>query len=313
MIFFNEFPKTSLIFSHFVVSYMNTRKGSDEMTFNELEKKLSAAGIENSSLEATLLLSHFCSLTPSSLPYSKGIDFVSEELTDAVNKRLGGYPLQYILGVWSFFGLDFKVNESCLIPRPDTEILVEETIKRLREKRIENARIADICTGSGCVAISLLSHLPQASAIATDIFDQTLTLARENAESNKVSERFFAFISDATADELDKTDRPTDFLPPYNAIVSNPPYIETEEIEALSAEVKREPRAALDGGEDGLDFYRAIVKNYRKYLTPDGFFAFEIGYNQAAALAKIAEENNMKCDVKKDYGGRDRVAVLYND
>lgn len=282
------------------------------MTFKELEETLSAAGIENSAQEAALLLTRFCGLAPSALPYSKDIDFDSEALTDAVGKRLARYPLQYILGKWSFFGLNFKVDESCLVPRPDTEILVEETIARLREKGIEKAKIADICTGSGCVAISVLSQLPHATAIATDIFDETLALARENAEANNVSERFFAFISDAKSKELAVTDVRSEFLPPYDVIVSNPPYIEAGEIENLSAEVRCEPLAALDGGEDGLDFYRAIVNNYKKHLTHDGFFAFEIGYNQAEALAEIAEKNNMKCEIKKDYGGCDRVAVLYN-
>ena len=270
------------------------------MTYNQICMLLSEAQIENNRAEAAMLICHFCSVSKAELFSMHDYDFDSEELAEAVRKRCSHYPLQYILGYWDFYHESYRVTEDTLIPRQDTEKLVDLAVKILPE----GARFIDLCTGSGCVAISTLAARPDCTAVAVDLFPKTLEIARENAEHNGVGERL-GFMQ---ADVLDTSFM--DRLSRFDCILSNPPYIESSVISSLSKELFFEPDAALDGGDDGLDFYRTIIGSYGKYLTDDGMMLLEIGYDQAKAIGALASENGYSCEVYKDYGGNDRVAYL---
>lgn len=278
------------------------------MLFSQICERLQSAGIESHAEEAALLLEKFCGISRARLPLMKNTDFESEELLSALEKRCKRYPLQYILGEWFFMNERYLVNETTLVPRPDTEVLVSLAIERLPE----GAFFADLCTGSGCVAVSTLAARKDTRAVAVELFDDTLGMAKKNASLNGVSERFVPM----RADVLLPLEMSCSIALPLDAILSNPPYIPTKVIDTLEDEVKSEPRAALDGGNDGLLFYREIIKLHSSLLARDGFFAFEIGFDQGEALGEIARENGFSCEIIKDYGGNDRVAFLkktYND
>lgn len=270
------------------------------MTYNEVCMALSGAEIENNRGEAAMLICHFCGINKAELLLRRDEDFPSEELAAAVKKRCEHYPLQYILGFWEFCHELYRLTEDTLIPRSDTEKLVELAVKLLPPQ----ARFIDLCTGSGCVAISTLAARTDCSAVAVDIFESTLEIARENAERNGVGERLGFTAQDVLAPEF------MEELGAFDCIVSNPPYVEARKIELLDEELSYEPRAALDGGDDGLKFYRAIIGKYGKYLKPNGIMLLEIGCDQAKAVGVIAREAGFGCEVFKDYGGNDRVAYL---
>ncbi len=270
------------------------------MTYNEICLALADAGIENDRGEAAMLICRFCNKTKADLLLCRDEDYESQELEDAVIKRCSHYPLQYILGYWDFCHETYRITKDTLIPRPDTECLVEQAVRLLPE----NARFIDLCTGSGCVAISTLASRPDCRAVATDLFEDTLAIARENAETNGVGDRIgFACQDVLCPDFMDK-------LGNFDFILSNPPYIATDKLALLEEELTYEPIAALDGGADGLDFYRTIVGGYGKYLRQGGGMLFEIGYDQAKSLQEIADNNGYTCQIFKDYGGNDRVAFL---
>lgn len=271
------------------------------MTYNEICMRLAAAEIENHRGEAAMLICHFTGMNKAELFSRHDVDFDSKELNEAVSKRCSHYPLQYILGYWSFCHETYRVTEDTLIPRQDTEKLVELAIKIIPQ----GSRFIDLCTGSGCVAISTLAARPDCRAVGVDLFEKTLAVAGENAEHNKVGER----LGLLRADVLDPSFMEN--LGLFDCIISNPPYIETKKISALEKELSFEPNAALDGGSDGLDFYRTIISEYGKYLTSNGCMLFEIGYDQAKAVAAIALQNGFSCEIFKDYGGNDRVAYLH--
>lgn len=218
----------------------------------------------------------------------------------AARERLAAHePLAYIIGEWYFYDQSYKITPDCLIPRPDTEHVVDCLIKLLPG----NGCFADLCTGSGCIAISALVHRADCTAYAADISRGAVDTARYNAEMNGVSDR----IEIACADVFDishmKGRR-------FDCIVSNPPYIASNVISSLSEEVKREPRAALDGGKDGLDFYRFMIPEYLDYLNEGGSLIFEIGYDQANDIKALCCDTGAVCVISKDYGGNDRVAVI---
>ncbi len=271
------------------------------MTYRELCDKLKSGNIENSEWDAACLLSHFCSIPLPSLYSDTERDYpISKELEKAIERRLSHEPLQYILGEWEFYRQTYEVSPDCLIPRSDTECLVEEAIRRLPK----NALFADLCTGSGCIAISTLAERPDTRAYALDKFPATLALAERNARRNGVRDRFEPLCEDV----LLPPSLPSESL---DAILSNPPYIATRELDSLSPEVHAEPTAALDGGEDGLLFYRAILTNWSHVLKKDGLILFEIGYDQAQALTALGHAHGFRSIlVKQDLGGNDRVVIL---
>ncbi|MBE6534836.1 MAG: peptide chain release factor N(5)-glutamine methyltransferase [Ruminococcaceae bacterium] len=270
------------------------------MTYNEICMTLANAEIENNRGETAMLICHFCNVTKADLLLRRDEDFDSPELVAAVEKRCQHYPLQYILGYWNFCNETYKVTENTLIPRQDTEKLVELAIKLLPE----NARIIDLCTGSGCVAISTLAARTDCHAVAVDLFSETLEIARENAESNGVGDRMGFLAQDVLYPAFMNS------LGKFDCILSNPPYIETHQISLLDDELFYEPRAALDGGDDGLDFYRVIISEYGEYLSDSGIMLLEIGCDQAKSISALASAAGMRCEIYKDYGGNDRVAYL---
>lgn len=271
------------------------------MTFDQLCNTLLSAKIEDASYEASLLLEHFCGVDRATQRLQKEHDYAEPALLQAVAARVRRVPLQYLLGEWSFYRQNYEVTPDCLIPRSDTEILVEEAIRTLPQ----NARFADLCTGSGCIAISTLAERPDTRAVAVEKFSRTLDLARRNAERNGVLDRFCAVCGDVTVAP------PSLEFAPFDAILSNPPYIVSALLPSLSPEVQAEPQAALDGGEDGLLFYRAILQNFAHLLKPDGFFLFEIGYDQAQAVTSLGISHGFShTRVIKDYGKQDRVVFL---
>lgn len=269
------------------------------MTYREICQQLENAGIENARWDAECLILHHTAMSRAALLSDTAKDFDAPALLDAVKRRCQREPLQYLLGEWEFYRQTYTVSPDCLIPRSDTEILVEEAIRRLPR----GARFADLCTGSGCIAISVLAERPDTTAIALEKFPATLEIAKKNAERNGVLHRFSPICADVLCTP------PT--LPTLDAILSNPPYIETKVIDELSPEVRREPRAALDGGVDGLLFYRAILDTYTPLLAPDGFILFEIGYDQGEALVSLGKAHGFSCvEILRDLGGCDRVAYL---
>jgi release factor glutamine methyltransferase len=220
-----------------------------------------------------------------------------------LERLLNHEPLQYILNSQEFMGYDFYVDKNVLIPQPDTENLVEEVIKIVNSfdrYEIKSPKILDLCTGSGAIGISLAKLLPKALVYASDISEEALKIAEENSVRNKANVLYI------------KSDMFKNIFKEYkfDVIVSNPPYIETEVIKTLSKEVQNEPILALDGGKDGLNFYREIAKNAKNYLNNNGYLALEIGYNQKNAVKKILEENNYKkIYSRKDLSGNDRIVV----
>ena len=269
-----------------------------------LTRALAAAGIDEAADEAALLLEHFAGVSRVSLMTERTREYADPHLEAAVQRRLERYPLQYILGKWNFFGLSFTVDEHCLVPRTDTECLVEEAIRCLPRL----GTFADLCTGSGCIAVALLHSRPDLTAAALELYPDTLALAIKNAIDNAVSNR----LTPICADLLDGGVEALAPYAPFDAILSNPPYIPTAVIEGLSPEVRQEPWAALDGGGDGLTFYRALLRDYPKLLRPGGRILLEIGYDQGDALRALCAEYlpHATVEIIQDLGGQDRVVRI---
>ena len=226
--------------------------------------------------------------------------FKNKQLEEKIKQYEQGIPAAYLIGEWEFFGDKYYIDENCLIPRCDTERVVEEVISSLKNK--DNAYIADLCTGSGCIAISSLKRCKNASGIGIDISEGAIKIAKRNATENNVSDRVEFVCDDIFNIDLEQNK--------FDVIVSNPPYIPTKDLDSLDEYVKMEPITALDGGLDGMDFYNFIVSNFSSNLKNDGKFIFEIGYNQGELIKQTASKHNFKCTVKKDYSGNPRVAIL---
>lgn len=282
-------------------------------SYKSLADALSRVGIENAKEEASLLLCHFCDTDRVRLLSDRDKLYTSEALDAAVLRRLERYPLQYILGEWEFFGCTFRVDENCLIPRPDTETLVEAVLQRERLHK-EGLLFADLCTGSGCIAVSLLAILKDSECAALELYEKTLDVAKENAALNEVQDRFIPIRSDLLCGGDSELWRVLDekHRQGFDFIVSNPPYIPTADISSLEPELDHEPFAALDGGDDGLIFYRAIIKDYSRLVCRGGRIYLEIGADQAEDVGEIAKSELGGCSltVIKDLGGNDRVVII---
>ncbi len=218
-----------------------------------------------------------------------------EERTKAAMRLIAGEPLAYIIGEWYFWKETYKVTSDCLIPRPETEFLVEYAIKNIPE----NGIFIDLCTGSGCVAISILASRKDVTGYACDISPKALEIARYNAEANAVDNSLTLIECDIN--DLDFVN----LLPKFDVITANPPYIRTKLIESLDIQVRKEPYIALDGGEDGFSFYRSIEKFYKNLLCENGKLIIEIGYDQANDIIGIFGDGI----VIKDYSDNDRVFI----
>ena len=216
---------------------------------------------------------------------------------EAVERRAAREPLQYILGYTYFYRERYSVDKSCLIPRPDTEILVDTAVKAIPE----GERFLDLCTGSGCVGISVLNNTKSTTALLVDISESALAIARKNAEDNGVLSRAEFEICDVMAAIPEGE---------YFAILSNPPYVSNKAYATLEPEIAHEPDIAFLGGEDGADFYRRLIPACKARLKPGGFLAFEIGYDQGELLTELGKAEGFFVEIVKDLSGNDRVAVL---
>ena len=223
-----------------------------------------------------------------------------EEYIKGIKRLIMGEPLQYITGFQEFMKLKYLVTKDVLIPQPDTEILVEEVIKILNN--IQNPVILDMCTGSGAIAISIAKYVQNARIYAVDISKKAIQIAKENAKLNGVSNNIEFIESDLFEKLREKK---------FDVIVSNPPYIPTNDIKKLPIEVQNEPKIALDGGKDGLDFYRSIAKQGYNFLNRQGYICLEIGYDQKNEVQKIINEQRRYVETycKKDLYQNDRVIV----
>ena len=259
--------------------------------------QLKAADISDWKTDARLLLEFACG-TDFNFLYTNPDFEVSEDkeilYKEYIDKRLTRVPLQHITGTQCFMGLDFKVTPDVLVPRPDTEILVEEVLKDLHD----GMRILDMCTGSGCILLSLLKYSNDCTGQGVDISPEALKVARENADSLEISSAEFV-ESDLFQNVSGK----------FDILVSNPPYIKTSEIKTLMPEVSiHDPYIALDGHEDGVYFFKKILETSPEFLNRGSLIAFEIGNDEGEAVSKLMEEAGLKnIEVIKDYGGNDRV------
>ncbi len=230
----------------------------------------------------------------------------AKKLSEALSLRSQGVPLQYILGETEFFGLTFQVDERVLIPRPETEILVEMVLKSAAGQM----KILDIGTGSGCIVVSLAKFLPEAQIDALDLSLEALSLAKENALMNSADKNINFIQSDLFS--VFKKNNLNNRLRNYDIIISNPPYIRSGDINGLQKELAYEPRMALDGGEDGLDFYRRIIAEAGNFLNKEGLLFLEIGFGQRENIEKIASLSNdfILDEIIKDYSGIERVMIM---
>lgn len=276
-----------------------TVENCPEMKVRDVIRACLDAGIENASYEVKCLYKKFGGIK-SSIIFGDEVS-KSPELYYAIKRRLHREPFSYIMGDVGFYNECYITTPAVLVPRQDTEILVDYAVKNLRH----GARFLDICTGSGCIAISVLNNTKETTALAIDISGDAIDVARKNRELNlgEGGESRLAFKEvDALTFECDEQ---------FDAILSNPPYIAEDVYKGLEAEIFFEPRIAfVGGGEDGGDFYRDLTAKYKNNLSEGGFIAYEIGYDQGDLLCSIAEREGFSSEIIKDYSGNDRVAVL---
>jgi len=260
------------------------------------------AELEDGRLDTRLLLEHFCGIDTNRLLAEPDRRVTEEErarFLAGIRRRAAREPLAYITGEQFFMGLPFVVCENVLIPEQDTENLVEEALRLLDD----GSRILDLCTGSGCILLSLLRYSNGCTGVGTDLSDRALEIARTNARALQMEDRT-TWLQGDLFEALDRSLR-------FDLIISNPPYIPTDVIETLAPEVRcAEPRMALDGGADGLDFYRRIIREAPGHLVIGGRLMLEIGYDQGEAVRALLEEAGYYgIEILRDYGGNDRVAT----
>lgn len=268
--------------------------------FKRGKDELEASGIAEADTDAELLLIHVCGTKRGgrfSHPERELTEDEESRYLAMLSKRSSHIPLQHLTGVQSFMGMEFEVNENVLIPRQDTEILVEEVMK----DGAVGASILDLCTGSGCIILSLLKYVNESVGIGTDISEKALEVAGENASRNGIDVQFIkSDLFEAVAGK-------------YDVITSNPPYIRSSDIEGLMPEVRdHDPLIALDGGEDGLAFYRRIVDEAADHLNPAGRVYLEIGFDQGEQVREMFFARGFKdAEIIKDYSGLPRVVKAH--
>lgn len=279
-------------------------------TYNDIyfvvRNKLRESGVEAYGLEARTLLAAAAGKTTEQLLRDMYLYTSSEIETrteEMLERRLKGEPLAYIAGSWEFYGLPFTVTPDVLIPRIDTEVLVACVVRAIRAFGMKG-RVLDLCCGSGCIACAVASELPAARVVAADISLPALDIARKNIKDNKLASRIITIHADA------KTWPPMS-IGSFDVIASNPPYIASEEILTLDSSVRdHEPLGALDGGTDGLDFYRAIIKYWTITLRPNGMMMLEVGEGQADAVKKmLLGAGYVAVQTVKDTLGVERVVI----
>lgn len=276
------------------------------MTLSQLYRKAIAdfrqTDIESPQYESMCLMEHFFAVSRADLvvagnnPATADIEL---EFLNAVKKRISGYPLQYILGEWTFMDIPLFVGDGVLIPRDDTEVLVREAIERI--KNLENPKIIDLCSGSGAVAIAVAKAFPKSEILAVELSDVAFAYLKKNIEHNN--------CSNIQAIKGDMFEIYNDFSDGYfDVLLSNPPYIKSDVIGTLSAEVQHEPRLALDGGADGMRFYNAISEKWKSKLKSGGFIGVEIGEDLSDELVSLFNAYTLKdIYVLKDMAELDRA------
>lgn len=276
---------------------------SRSVLFEECRKALENSGNPDARFDTLCIFQDILGeVQPLFRPSENIPDDTEQEIRELTKKRCSGYPLQYLLGQWEFFGCPIKVGEGVLIPRPDTETLVEQILDICREYRLVSPKIADLCSGSGCIAIALKKHIPQAQVYAAELSETALGYLRQNAKLNGTD------IHIVQGDVLDETFCRS--FKDFDIIVSNPPYLTAEEMKSLQTEVSHEPEKALYGGTDGLDFYRTMTAVWRNSLRTGGFLAYEFGMDQHEAVGKILKDNLFdNINFKTDGGGIIRTAA----
>ncbi len=267
--------------------------------YNDCKKQLKSANVEDYVFESKQIIKHITGYNNAQIltKYTQPLtEFQQNNLTVIIKQRLIHYPLQYIIGKWSFFGYEFFVGPGVLIPRADTETLMDVCLETVMAK--ENPRVLDLCAGTGCIGITIKGEVPSAEVTLVEKYDEAISYLQKNIEHNAVD------VNMVKGDVLN-TDG-ADGL--YDLIVSNPPYIDENDMSNLQPEVTFEPPTALAGGADGLSFYRHIAKEYKKHLKADGVMAFEVGINQATDVADIMRQNGFKnVATREDMNGVRRV------
>ena len=279
-------------------------------TYNELyltaRNVLRQYGVEGCNLEARLLVAQAAGKSTADLLRDMNLyttPGIEAKVTDYLARRLRGEPVAYITGAWEFYGLPMTVTPDVLIPRMDTEVLVDAA-KEILVGRKMDARILDLCCGSGCIACALGHELPASKLVAVDISASALEICRKNLAANRLSSRCITLQADATA-------APPLSIGTFDLIVSNPPYIASDEIIELDSSVRDyEPIWALDGGKDGLRFYKGILKYWKSLLRPGGFILFEVGEDQAQTVKDmVLAAGFAAADTRKDSQGIERVVI----
>lgn len=267
--------------------------------YNDCKKQLQAAGVEDYVFEAKCIIRHITGLTNAQIltKYNQSLtEFQQNNITALLKQRLIRYPLQYIIGKWNFFGREFFVGPGVLIPRSDTETLIDVCLESIKSN--EAPRVLDLCAGTGCIGITLKGERPTADVTLVEKYDEALNYTVKNALHNNADVKILQgdVLNTEGAEGL------------YDLIVSNPPYITDTDMKTLQPEVTFEPATALNGGEDGLTFYRHIAKEYKKHLSVGGVLAFEVGINEAEAVIEIMKQNGYdNVCARKDYCDVDRV------
>ena len=279
-------------------------------TYNDLylttRNTLKRSGVEAYAQEARILVACAAGKTVAQLLRDLNLyttPAVENTVTDYLARRLRGEPVAYITGTWEFYGLPMKVNTDVLIPRPDTETLVD-AVKEVLVGYKMDGRILDLCCGSGCITCAVGHELPATKLVAVDLSASALEICRANIAMNRLSSRVICMQADATAS-------PPLGIGSFDVIVSNPPYIKSDEIQTLDRSVKDyEPIWALDGGKDGLRFYKAIIKYWKSLLRPDGALVFEVGEGQADDVCEMLMAAGFNSTaVRRDARGVERVVI----
>ena len=256
----------------------------------DIRRRLRSAGVEAHNLEARLIVSHAAGKPPAKLLQDLPLytsDKVVSLAESFLQRRLDGEPVAYITGSWEFYGLPLEITPDVLIPRDDTAVLVDTALGLLRGRK-NDARVLDLCTGSGCVGCAIAHELPASRVVLIDDSPAALAVARRNTALNRMEERVLCVESDVR-------EAPPLRLGSFDMIVCNPPYVRTAEIPTLDASVRDyEPHRALDGGADGLDFYRAVLARWRDLLRTASHLAFEVGESQADAVVRLMRLSGFK-------------------
>ena len=280
-------------------------------TYNDLyldiRRRLKAAEVEDINFEARLIVSTASGKSKEEFMRDAKLyapESVAEKADALTDRRIAGEPLAYVLGEWEFMGLPIQVESGVLIPRMDTEILAELALKLLTGTVRNDMRVLDLCCGSGCIGISIAANLPSTRVILVDNSMKALRLSRANVLKNRVTKNVTVIESDARS-------APPMLLGKFDVIVCNPPYVPTAEIPTLDGSVKDfEPREALDGGEDGLDFYRGIIPKWKNVLKPGGCMMFECGEGQAHEIEQMMRKAGFDGVASyKDTAGTERVVA----